>query len=342
MGQGELRKRGRVWWVRYYVGGRRYEESAKTGNKEAAQALLREKLQAIWEGRYFPGRKQRRDITLTKIVELWEEERATKRSLRHDLARLRAAAKFFGEHRQLATLTGEDIADWRKALAKSGVAVATVNRHLAALRSAINHVSARYAHQDPFAGVKLDPERNARNRVCSVEEYATLRDGASDDDLRLFVVLGYWLGMREGELAGVLRSQIRDGAIWLGAADTKEADTKSVPIPDEAADLVRSLPVRLDGRLFSRSANTYSRLFTDLCAELDIAGMRFHDLRHTAVTNLIEAGVDLVTIQTITGHKSLLTMKRYAHVSNRRRREALAAVQKHHKKAQATGRKDRS
>ena len=38
---GQLRKRGNVWWIRYYRNGRRFEESARTDKKEAARDLLR-------------------------------------------------------------------------------------------------------------------------------------------------------------------------------------------------------------------------------------------------------------------------------------------------------------
>lgn len=47
---GQLRKRGGVWWIRYYRNGRRFEESARTGTKEIARDKLREIEGAIAKG----------------------------------------------------------------------------------------------------------------------------------------------------------------------------------------------------------------------------------------------------------------------------------------------------
>lgn len=340
MSDGRVYKRGKTWWVQYSVNGRQYRESAKTTRKESAQAFLRDKMQAIWEGRFFPDKKRQRDLTIGKLRDKWLDDKAGKKSIRMDKTRLRVIVEHFGEHRLLATVTAEDVIEFRKGLTANGLSVATVNRHLAVLRSALNYVrTLGYSHRDPMASVTLDDERNQRNRICTLDEYERLIDGAETDDLRLMVVIGYWLGMREAEIANIPRAQIRDGSLWLSSGETKEADVKSVPLPKKALPLIAALPIRLNGRLLPYSANTYSRQFSALCKTVGIRDLRFHDLRHTAVTNMLEAGIDILTIQTITGHKTLHMTRRYAHITNKRRVAALDAVEKMHQQA---GRKDRS
>lgn len=49
-------------------------------------------------------------------------------------------------------------------------------------------------------------------------------------------------------------------------------------------------------------------------------------MRHTAITKLVEAGVDLPTIQRISGHKTLKMVERYTHVRDRHIDEAIAAI----------------
>jgi site-specific recombinase XerD len=66
-----------------------------------------------------------------------------------------------------------------------------------------------------------------------------------------------------------------------------------------------------------------------LCRELKITGMRFHDLRHTAATNMRRAGIDLLVIQRITGHKTLAMLKRYAHVTEDDLAAAMARTEAH-------------
>jgi integrase len=328
---GRVWKRGRVYWIQYSVNGRQYRESAETSRKEGAEALLRERLQSIWEGRFFPGKSKRKDLTVGALKKLWLEERAGKRSIRHDTTRLSAAVEHFGEHRLVSTLTADDVAGWRKVLKVAELATATVNRHLAVLKSALNLATERgHMHRNPMASIKLERERNERNRLCSADEYRALC-AAAPDDLRLVIAIGYWTGMRLGEIVGLTweRIDLPARALRLAAADTKEASIKSVPLPTEAVDVLKAMPRALDGKLFRYGSETYSRQFLELCRELKITGMRFHDLRHTAATNMRRAGIDLLVIQRITGHKTLAMLKRYAHVTEDDLAAAMARTEAH-------------
>lgn len=55
----------------------------------------------------------------------------------------------------------------------------------------------------------------------------------------------------------------------------------------------------------------------------NIKNFRFHDLRHTVATRLVEKGVDLVVVQEILGHSKLTTTQRYAHPVPQRKSEAI-------------------
>lgn len=54
-----------------------------------------------------------------------------------------------------------------------------------------------------------------------------------------------------------------------------------------------------------------------------IVGLRLHDLRHTAASKMIEAGVDLVTVSKILGHASIQMTMRYAHPTPENMRRAI-------------------
>src|SRR5439155_14098579 len=51
-----------------------------------------------------------------------------------------------------------------------------------------------------------------------------------------------------------------------------------------------------------------------------------HVMRHTAITKLVQAGIDLPTIQKISGHKTLAMVLRYAHVHGRHIDQAIRAI----------------
>jgi len=55
------------------------------------------------------------------------------------------------------------------------------------------------------------------------------------------------------------------------------------------------------------------RSFMSACKKAGIQGLRFHDLRHTAATRMIENGANIVAVSKILGHSDIKITMRYAH-----------------------------
>ena len=62
------------------------------------------------------------------------------------------------------------------------------------------------------------------------------------------------------------------------------------------------------------------------CERAGIKDFRFHDLRHTVATRLVEKGVDIRTVQEIMAHSSIVTTQRYMHPTPKRKLEAVAVL----------------
>ena len=128
--------------------------------------------------------------------------------------------------------------------------------------------------------------------------------------------------MRKGEILGLTwdRVDLKAGFIRLKGTDTKTGEARSIPIGRELRDVLQSLPIALDaegGRVpyvFTRQGQRMTsirEIFARVCRVMGLTDLVFHDLRHTATTNLRRAGVDALTAMKITGHKTMAVFKRY-------------------------------
>ena len=66
-------------------------------------------------------------------------------------------------------------------------------------------------------------------------------------------------------------------------------------------------------RILQGARTWLQRAFKKACGKADIEGIRFHDLRHTAATRLVEAGIPLHAVAELLGHSSVRMTERYSH-----------------------------
>jgi hypothetical protein len=96
------------------------------------------------------------------------------------------------------------------------------------------------------------------------------------------------------------------------------------------AEVLRAIPCDTDRPyVFSQERKSLRRfgwVRTDFCKAIQAAGLpgtRFHDLRHTAATQLRRLGRDLQVVQQLLGHKTIRTTLRYSHVHPTELRDAV-------------------
>ena len=199
------------------------------------------------------------------------------------------------------------------------VKVATINRDLALLKHLFSYAMREgWLERNPVSLVKFDKENNARDRVLSPEEFERLQRHSSPP-LQAINLIAYQTGMRRGEILNLTwdRVDLKAGLIRLKAEDTKTDEARFVPLTaDLTAKLKELYKVRYlhEPHVFlvnGKSVSSIKTAFKAACRRAKIEGFRFHDFRHTAVTNMRRAGIDHLTIMRITGHKTLEVFKRY-------------------------------
>jgi len=134
-------------------------------------------------------------------------------------------------------------------------------------------------------------------------------------------------GMRAGEIKSLRRSQVDLSRRVVRLTETKNGAARTVPLTRMALATFREVlvnPIRpLDtdllffgepGREGTRRPYEFRPAWHRVIKAASIPGLRFHDLRHEAVSRLVEAGLGDQEVAAISGHKSMQMLKRYTHL----------------------------
>ncbi|PHP65885.1 integrase [Zhengella mangrovi] len=225
-------------------------------------------------------------------------------------------------HRTLIGISPSDIASYRdERLAV--VSPATVTREIAILSHVLEVAIRDWGY--PLASnavkrVRRPKVANARNRRLVGNEEDRLLDGCDAGQipwLRALVVVAIETGMRRGELLALRWADIDLSARTATLRTSKNGTGREIPLSMRAFEVISGLA--RDGQdreqpLFPTTAGALEQTWRRLCARVDVVGLRFHDLRHEAVSRLFERGLNVVEVASISGHKELRMLGRYTHL----------------------------
>ncbi len=234
----------------------------------------------------------------------------------------------------LETLTRARVAGWRDARLAEGAAPATVTRELGILSSAIS-----YARKD--LGVEIEnaaglvrrpPATRGRDRRLEGDEEQCLlkalgdhagdvqgakragayRVGSRNAWMRPLVQLAIETAMRQGELLALTWDNVDLEARTAHLEDTKNGESRTVPLSSRAVAVLEALPRPPGGRVCPLTAQAVKLAWKRACKRAGIEDLHFHDLRHEATSRLAEK-LNLLELAAVTGHKDLRMLKRYYH-----------------------------
>lgn len=168
--------------------------------------------------------------------------------------------------------------------------------------------------RDPAERVISPEVRNARSEYMSRADMLAIASACRCRSSRAVIRIAFYSGMRISE---ILRAEV-DGETFI-LADSKNGDPRHVPIHPKVAS---SLGLRNKDRFW------ISKRFKEAARECGLGHLRFHDLRHSAASAMINGNVDLYTVGAVLGHKSAASTKRYAHLATDSLREALGRIAK--------------
>ncbi len=309
--------RSPYWQISYWDGKRQVRKSSFTTDRGHAVQILQSKLNELIA-------KNADETSIAGLLQLViQDQQRHDRSAVHQTERRieKLLSPVFGHIRSgdfTTTMLNEYIRR-RKYLGREN---STINRELALLRRAF-----RLGHEHDPQLVRRIPvikplrEDNVREGFLDADKYQLILDALSEDIKPIFVV-AYHLGMRTGELLALKRSwvDLSEGLIFVNGRVTKNNSAKTVPIYGEMKPWLEK--TLADGEqnsprcpwLFSNDGKPVKSFKSDWTQARESAGvpeLLFHDLRRTAVRNMIRAGVSEKVAMKISGHKTPSMLWRY-------------------------------
>ncbi len=336
------------WQLDYYdEHGKRVRTVVRAPTKAAAERMLSEILLDVSRRKrgLAPEAPNPEGLTVADLTRWWLDGPARRLASRDrtasSLKALLMGRRIAGARADL--VSSPDVERWLAELEAEGYAARTVNHARGWLRAIYGKAirAGKVRIENPVVGTSVRKAPAHAFEVLTLAEVARLL-AAREDPVRAIYATAIFTGMRRGELWALRRADVDlvEGVLVVrgshGRATTKGGKARALPIhPELRPHLARVLLSHTDELVFpspfggrrSEDAKT-SR---DFKAALKAAGiaktMRFHDLRHTAATLLLQAGAGLAIVQRVLGHASpVTTANTYGHLVVDDLRRAMAAV----------------
>jgi integrase len=321
-------KRGNVYWSYLYMDGIRYSQSTGTSNlRQATQIELRFREQL----------NRKRHQIIEPHPEMLFGELAARFLAEGDrkewhVDRLKLLLPSWSEI-AIGRIHKSMVVEYRRRRhAAKTVTDTTINRDLEALRHILFWaVDEGLLTANPLSRMRLVPERRKPRSVMTVAEEEQLLESAAPH-LRLIIIAALDTGMRRGELTHQLWEHVdfTRRLLFVTRSKTAEGEGREIPLTERVYSLVLALR-KQEGLVFTYNNRPIRIVKTAWKAAIRRAGIkwyRFHDMRHTFNTRLMEAGVMQEVRKALMGHSSGEDVNAiYTHVELPMKREAIRKLE---------------
>lgn len=333
-----LLRRHKVWWMSFMFQGRQVRRSTGTTDKRLAEAILAKIKVQIAEGRFFETREEE-ERTFKEMMDRYLEERAVlkaPKSHQRDQQALLHLLPVFGD-KFLAHITPKLLAGYKAQRRIERAAPATINKELQLVRHAFNLAMREWewCRENPMHRVSMERVRNEIDRWLTDQEEQLLM-AASSAWLREIITFALHTGMRQGEILNLQWQDVDFARGVLIVMKSKNGTRRIIPLNARVYELLAAKQAATGascGPVFKTPCGNELKvryLVREFCEARDRAGIpdfRFHDMRHTFATRLVQRGVDLYKVQRLLGHKTGLMTQRYAHHSPESLRDGVKVLE---------------
>jgi integrase len=361
-----LYKRKKIWWADFSVNGVRYRESLDTSDWREAQAKEKELITQASQGKLAAGAQQFGRTAFSNAADIYLAEKLphlAPRSIQTEKERLKPLKANFGTI-SLSRISADSIRQYIIERKAANLSNRTINMEVACLARILRRAKRWHSIADQLK--PLPERRNAGRALSHKEKTTLIGVARKKPEwqlARLATVLALNTTMRAGEIRGLQWGDLNLAGKTLTVRRAKtEAGERVIPLNEDAWAAVLELreraellsgsqpdpswyvfphgegqgpiakPKRRIGPTVSvkpdptKPMSTWRTAWRSLTREAGLPGLRFHDLRHHAITELAESDASEQTIMAIAGHVSPKMLAHYSHVRLEAKRRALNAL----------------
>jgi len=315
---GCVRKRGKSWNAQVRLAG--WRSFTKTfPSKSDANSWVNE-LERKLRSAHTPETKPSRKILIKELIKRYVSDISpTHKGVIPETYRLNAISRTWVGDLDVRYLTNthfNEYRDWRLRKVSNG----TVRSELAMLKRVIETAKRRWdcsIPYNPLTEIEFPPSSRPRNRRLRGDEKERLLVAASSQKniyVKPIIEFAVETGMRRSEILKLLWEDIDFEKRFALLYDTKNGEDRRVPLTRQCMKVLETIR-KPSGSVFPIAENCIRLAWERVRSKAGIIDLRFHDLRHEAVSRFFEMGMSVPEVALISGHKDVRQLLRYTHLS---------------------------
>ena len=288
------------WWVSYTIAGKRIRESTKTSNRKDAERFLAERL----VGNTVPVKSSIGALLNALVTDYEVNGKSVEWCSQYVEKHIRP---FFGDIKA-ERLDRATIKTFMKQMLDDGYANATINRCVALLHRSFTLADCKFPRIE-----KLE-ENNVRKGFVDEERFFVLLERLPVHQ-RALALFGFETGCRKGEILKLKWEQIDfiRNVVRLNPNETKNKQGRVIPLSELMMWFLKNKVSRCSDFVFTYRGKPLRSIRTgwDAAQGKGKDRLLFHDLRRSAIRNMVRAGVPERVAMAVSGHKSRSVFDRY-------------------------------
>jgi integrase len=311
--------------MRFNYKGRQIRKSTGSSSKKLAEKIYHKVLGEIAEGKWFerlPGEEKTFKEMLGKYLKEHSERNKTPKSHDRDKELANHLISSFGDS-MLTEISPRTISEYKVKRRDEGAFPRTINYELALMSHAFNLAIKEWEwlNDNPVSRVSREKVNNMRERWLTFEEEEKLLD-ASPKWLQEIIIFSLETGLRQGETLNLQWPQVDLFRKTITILEQKNKAKDVLPLNERAIEVLKTKAkirhIKTNYVFSNKNGNSIRvsnlhRAFYSATRKAKLENFRWHDLRHTFATRLVQAGVDLYTVQKLGRWKTTQMVMRYAH-----------------------------